>query len=412
MSAHKDDIEAGEIIVVGSEGQGASAEMGARSDAEADMKALTEAFNLFTHTTASLEESYHRLEARVQSLDRELQEKNQELALTTDHLNSILDSMSDGVIAVGTDGTITTFNHAAADVLGFSPQAVIGRPYGEVFGRELASAPGRLVTELRGEDGKVVPVNEKCSPISDRDGARIGTLYVFQDLREIEALRKEVRHKDRLAAVGQMAATVAHEIRNPLGGIRGFAALLERDIDEDDPRQRLVQKIISGTKSLDAVVSELLEYTRPVEITLRPENCRDLVAASIGYLELDGGGVEVRNEVDPGICVRADSHKIRQALLNVLLNAVQSIDGQGRVRVTSQADEESVTITVVDTGCGIEAEDLDKVFSPFYTTKEKGTGLGLALAAKTVESHGGSLEATSTLGEGSSFHMRLYRTEH
>ena len=398
-------------MVARSEGTGASAEIGARSDAEADMKALTEAFNLFTHTTASLEESYHRLEARVQSLDRELQEKNQELELATEYLNSILDSMSDGVIAVGTDATITTFNHAAADMLGFSRYEVIGRPYAEVFGHELPSAPGRLVTELRSRDGKVVPVNEKCSPISDRAGSRIGTLYVFQDLREIEALRKEVRHKDRLAAIGQMAATVAHEIRNPLGGIRGFAALLERDIDEDDPRHRLVQKILAGTTSLDGVVSELLEYTRPVELTLRPENCRDLVEAAIGYLEVGGGRVDVRNEVDASVCVKADSHKIRQALLNILLNAVQSIDGQGRVTVRSEADEETVTITVVDTGCGIEAEDLDKVFSPFYTTKEKGTGLGLALAAKTIEGHGGSLETTSTPGEGSSFHMRLYRTE-
>ena len=405
-------MDAGEMIVERNEATGVSAETGGHSDAEADMKALTEAFNLFTHTTASMEESYHRLETRIQSLDRELQEKNQELELTTEHLNSILDSMSDGVIAVGTDGTITTFNHAATDVLGFSQQEAIGRLYGELFGHARSSAPGRLVTELRAKDGKVVPVNEKCSEMSDRGGNRIGTLYVFQDLREIEALRKEVRHKDRLAAIGQMAATVAHEIRNPLGGIRGFAALLERDIDKDDPRHRLVQKILSGTRSLDGVVNELLEYTRPVELVLRPENCRDLVEAAIGYLGLEGGGVDVRNEVDPAASVKADSHKIRQALLNILLNAVQSIEGEGRVTVTSESDEEMVTITIADTGCGIEVEDLDKVFSPFFTTKEKGTGLGLALAAKTVESHGGSLETTSTPGEGSAFHMRLYRTEH
>ena len=389
----------------------ASLETSKHSEAEADMKALTEAFNLFTSTTASMEESYQRLESRIHLLDLELQEKNKELALTTEHLKSILDSMSDGVIAVGTDGAVTTFNHAAADMLGFSQRDVIGKQYAQVFGHESARAPGRLLTELRGKEGNIVPVNEKCSPISDRNENHIGTLYVFQDLREIEALRKEVRQKDRLAAIGQMAATVAHEIRNPLGGIRGFAALLERDIDREDPRHRLVQKILTGTKNLDGVVSELLEYTRPLELSLRSENCRELVEAAIGYLDLEGRDVDVRNEVDPAECINVDSHKIRQALLNILLNAVQSISGAGRVTVASEVDDEAVTISIEDTGCGIAAEDLEKVFTPFYTTKEKGTGLGLALAAKTVESHGGSLEAASVRGKGSSFRLRLFKAE-
>ena len=220
-----------------------------------------------------------------------------------------------------------------------------------------------------------------------------------------------MRQKDRLAAIGQMAATIAHEIRNPLGGIRGFAALLERDIDREDPRHRLVQKILTGTKNLDGVVSELLEYTRPLELSLRSENCRELVEAAIGYLDLEGRDVDVRNEVDPAECINVDSHKIRQALLNILLNAVQSISGAGRVTVASEVDDEAVTISIEDTGCGIAAEDLEKVFTPFYTTKEKGTGLGLALAAKTVESHGGSLEAASVRGKGSSFRLRLFKAE-
>ena len=167
----------------------ASLETSKHSETEADMKALTEAFNLFTSTTASMEESYQRLESRIHLLDRELQEKNKELALTTEHLKSILDSMYDGVIAVGTDGAVTTFNHAAADMLGFSQRDVIGKQYAQVFGHESARAPGRLLTELRGKEGNIVPVNEKCSPISDRNENHIGTLYVFQDLREIEALR-------------------------------------------------------------------------------------------------------------------------------------------------------------------------------------------------------------------------------
>lgn len=378
---------------------------------EADMKALTQAFDLFTQTTASMEESYHRLEARIESLDRELQEKNVELALTTEHLNSILDSMSDGVIAVDTDGIVSTYNDAATEVLGFSHDEVIGKPYREIFGSEGPNGSGHRVTEMRAKNGKVVPVNEKRSPISDRSSNRVGTLYVFQDLREIEALREEVRQKDRLAAIGQMAATVAHEIRNPLGGIRGFATLLERDIDESDDRHRLVLKILAGTKSLDRVVTELLEYTRPVEVSLCKENCRDLVEAAIGYLQLEGDGIEVRNRVDAAVSVRADAHKIREALLNILLNAVQSLGGAGVITVASETDDDSVIVSIADTGCGISEAEIDKVFTPFFTTKEKGTGLGLAVAVKTVESHGGSLAVTSAVGHGSTFRMRLQRAE-
>lgn len=375
--------------------------------AEADLKALTEAFDLFTRTTASMEESYRRLEARIQSLDQELQEKNRQLSLATEYLNAILDSMSDGVIAVGTDGVVTTFNRAAAAILGRSPAEVIGRSYADMFGRACGSDAGPRVRDLENSAGQQVPVSEKRSPIADRSGEQLGTVHVFQDLSEIEALREEVRRKDRLAALGEMAATVAHEIRNPLGGIRGFAALLERDIDEVDPRQRLVQKILAGTKSLDRVVNDLLEYTRPLDLSLERHACRYLVQSAIGYLQNVPAGIALENRVDPDITLRVDGHRIRQVLLNILLNAVQSMDGTGSIEIWADTDDGRATLHVKDSGCGIREEDLARVFMPFYTTREKGTGLGLAVAAKTVESHGGAIEVSSAVGAGSTFHLRL-----
>lgn len=372
-----------------------------------EVRALRDAFELYTQTTKALEESYRRLEERLRTLDQELQAKNQELALTTDYLNSILDSMSDGVIAVDTEGVITTFNNAAARVLGYAPEDVAGRPFGEVFGRQFAPGPGRGVMELRAKGGEAVPVSERNSPIADRAGLRIGQVKVFQDLREIETLREQVRRKDRLAALGEMAATVAHEIRNPLGGIRGFATLLQRDIPEDDPRARLVEKIITGTKNLDRVVNELLEYTRPVELELQTVRCAEVVDAALGDLHYAGGPVRLINRVPDDLIAFADPGKLRQTLLNILLNAVQSIDGEGEVVVTGENDGDTVVLAVRDTGCGIPEDRLGRLFSPFYTTKEKGTGLGLAVAAKIIESHGGALEVTSAVGAGSEFRLKL-----
>ncbi len=377
--------------------------------AEADLRALTEACERFSRTSATMEESYRKLESRIQSLDRELQEKNRQLTLTTEYLNAVLNSMSDGVIAVSRGGAITTWNRAAAGILGLE-EDITGRPYAEVFG-ERAAGPGARLKEWRNRKGQKVPVSERTAPIDDRNGERLGTVSVFQDLSELEALREEVRRKDRLAALGEMAATVAHEIRNPLGGIQGFAALLERDVPVDDPRRRLVEKILAGTKSLDRVVNELLEYTRPVELRIEAIDVRTLVDSAIGYLSAVPEGVVVRNAVPLATMLRGDVHRLRQVLLNVLQNAVQSIEGAGRVEVGVRVDADVVMLSISDTGCGIPAEHLEKVFMPFFTTREKGTGLGLAVASKLVESHGGTMDVSSRPGEGATFRIVLPRGE-
>src|SRR5690606_30843741 len=141
----------------------------------------------------------------------------------------------------------------------------------------------------------------------------------------------------RLAAIGKMAATVAHEIRNPLGGIRGFAALLARDVVEDDPKSRLVEKILVGVKQLDRVVSDLLEYTRPLELQLRPWPCAELVESAWGFVDPAGRTIEFQSTIDPELFVHADADKMRQVFLNLLINAMQSITGHGHVRVSAES---------------------------------------------------------------------------
>ena len=379
------------------------------TDAATDMKALAEAFEQFTKTTQTMEEAYRRLEARVEQLDQELAAKHRELELTNDYLNSILESMSDGVIATDTRGVITTFNRAAGAVLGYTASEAVGQRFHDLFGRAFHTSPG--AGGMGTKSGRLVPVTERDSPIAGRQNQWIGDVKVFQDLSEIEALRQQLRQVDRLAAVGEMAATVAHEIRNPLGGIRGFAALLARDIGPDDPRARLVEKILTGTRNLDQVVNELLEYTRPVDLRLQPMLCSDLLEAASGLVKLDDRSITIVSAVEPGLKVLADADKMRQVFLNILLNAVQSIDGAGEIRITATAEDNVVTVAIADTGCGMTEEQCKQVFSPFFTTKEKGTGLGLAVAAKIVEGHGGSIDVQSEPGDGSTFSVRLSRAE-
>lgn len=374
----------------------------------ADLKSLTQAFELFARTTQAMEESYRMLEERVESMDKELESKNRELAHTTEYLNSILDSMSDGVIAVDPDGVITTFNCAAQMILDYPASRLVGTPFSDVFEREFSTTE-LAASELRTRDGTSVPVSERNAPIAGKTDLTRGMVKVFQDLREVESLREQVRRKDRLAVIGEMAATVAHEIRNPLGGIRGFASLLERDIGEGDPRLRLVKKILLGTKNLERVVNELLEYTRPVQLRTSSVSCRKLLDGAIGLLDLSDGRVTIRRNIEPSIAVIADHEKVVRALFNVLLNGVQSIEGEGEIVISCGLSRSTVDIVIADSGSGISEEGLEKVFSPFYTTKERGTGLGLASAAKTIESHGGEISVFSTLGAGSTFTIRLNR---
>lgn len=370
-------------------------------------QALAEAFQAFNRTTQSMEEAYRRLESRVRDLDAELAAKNQALAFTTDYLNSILESISDGVVAIDTNGRITTFNRAATTILGYEADGIADASFADVFGRAFTEPKEAYPLELRASDGTPRLVTERDSPLADKSGRVIGAVKVFQDIGEIEDLRERVRRKDRLAALGEMAATVAHEIRNPLGGIRGFASLLARDLDDSDPKLRLVEKVIQGTKALDKVVNDLLEYTRPMELRIRPTDLADLIEPALGFLGEDSGRIIIKNEVVGGLRALADADRMRQVILNLLLNAAQSIDGPGRIHITAVPSDTCVELVIADTGCGMTSGELERAFMPFHTTKEKGAGLGLPSAAKIVEGHGGAITAESEPGRGSRFTVRL-----
>lgn len=381
------------------------------TDRNTDISALAEALEALNRTTQAWEEAYRGLQQRLQQLDLELAEKNRALQLTTEYLGSLFESVSDGVVAVDTDGVITRFNQAAGHILGYAATEVQGRPFEEVFDRafQAPALPGDM--RLRAKSGREVQVNERDSAVYDHTGRKWGRVKTFQDLSELTALREQMRQRDRLAAIGEMAATVAHEIRNPLGGIRGFASFLAQDIPGTDPKRRLVDKILAGAASLDKIVTELLEYTRPVELRLRPASCAEITASALSFLQYDADRITLVNRVPAGLNVLADPDMMRQVLLNVLINAVQSIAAQGRIEITAEHDGSQVRISVCDTGCGMSPEQLDKLCSPFFTTKEKGTGLGMAVCHKIVQGHGGALRADSAPGAGTTIRICLSEAE-
>ncbi|MCD6288517.1 MAG: PAS domain S-box protein [Candidatus Hydrogenedentes bacterium] len=402
-----------------------------------DVAELTAAFDQFNQTAVALRTAYEDLQARVKELDQELESKNRELAAQVDEVNRVKDylsdllaSITDGVIATDMDGRITAFNLAAERITGFSASQMIGKLYRSVFSDDIDQALAQpdvrpssgeyTSTEIVTRDGGRIPVGQSISTVRDAAGAMTGAVKVFHDLSEITMLREHVRQKDRLAALGEMAATVAHEIRNPLGGIEGFAALLARDFDKDDPRLRLVNKIMEGAKSLDRVVTDLLEFTRPLNLRFRECDCREIADNALSFAEpqiIDRDISVERCYSETEVRAAVDNDMLGRVMLNLVLNAVQSMDQNGTLTITidrraaRHTDEgprpAMADIRVADTGCGMDEKLLDKVFDPFFTTREKGTGLGLAIARRIVEGHNGTISIDSEVGRGTTVRIEL-----
>ena len=418
-----------------------------------DLRRLTEAFEHFTQKAAKLRGAYDRLKGHVKAGNRRLEETNvelrrkiEELDSTRAYLNDVLESMGSGVIAVDTRGRITTFNAAAEQMTGYARDEVLGRRYGELLPEHDDGPPAILVSlettrphvvkerPLYRKDGGAVPVGVSSSPLRDANGAVAGALEIFHDLTEVKALEERVRRADRLAALGEMAATVAHEIRNPLGGIEGFAALLERDLVEWPEKREMASQIVQGARSLNRIVASLLDFTRPVALKLRRARLGEIADAALGVVEQELGTVEqelgtveqelgtVEQEMGgqgPAVSIvrdyaaddaaTVDPEQVYRVVLNLVRNAWQALGGQGEIVVKTESDEDAVILRVCDTGCGMTAEVRARLFSPFFTTKETGTGLGLSIVRKIVLAHGGSIEVESAPGAGTTISVRLLR---
>ena len=396
---------------------------------------FADSYILFNETTRRYMEAYKQLEEQFEFLNVKLEETNLELRKSleekdrvSNYLNNILESLSGGVLVVDLDGKITLFNEAAETISGCSQDDVIGKPYAEVIGVDAGRERTVLHTldcgsalinqekTLSRTDGRQIPLGFSTSVVHENDGRVLGAVEVFNDLTEVKRLEAELQRAHVLAALGEMAATVAHEIRNPLSGIAGFAAMLQRDLEAADPRYRLVQKITEGVARLNRIVSSLLTYTRPLQLNSHPVRFAELVEETIAFFEIDlerahkNINVERHFPEAEQIC-NMDPEQFQQVILNLLQNATQAMPEGGTIdAIVDTANTPSgpaSTLCISDTGMGITSEIRDRLFTPFFTTKEDGTGLGLVTSKKIVEAHGGFIAVESQPDRGTSFTISL-----
>lgn len=365
-----------------------------------------------TQVSRRLEEAYHTLEERAI-----------QLVNIQDYMQAILRSITSGVITVGPDGSVTTVNVAAERMLGMSEAEMVPRRIGLLFRddggideslmRFLRGQTPKMVTDVRvvTVDGRTVHAKVAMARMRDPGGRVFGAVVTLEDVSEVRALTDQLIRADRLAAMGELTAGVAHEVRNPLGIIRASVQLVE-DPGADPARVQDATRVIKQEiDRLDKVIKALLDFGRPSAPTLRITNVEDVVNDVVLFTRQFAGQAQVEIETvfsaaDP--TVMADADQLKQVLVNLVSNAVQAMgDGGGTIEVRVWDDDSFVFVSVADTGPGMAPEVLEKVFDPFYSTRDGGTGLGLTIVHRIIDQHGGRVEVESALGRGTMFTVAL-----
>ena len=358
----------------------------------------------------------------------------------------ILNSLRCGILSVDLQRRITAINEIAIRIFELEAQDFVGIDVETILGEQqqllqtlndayqMKNLPSRAELDLRLRGGKTRTVGYTISFTKDDAGVVDGVSLFFKDLTLVEQLNEQEKLKDRLAALGQMAAGLAHEIRNPLAAIELTASLIKRKMNEQPTHMAQLESIQSEVRKLNKIVTDCLEYVRPVKVSPEKVNLKSLLEESLGNAlsTVDREGIEVVKDYKDTPPVPIDYAQMKQVFVNIMVNALQAIGEHGKMQIAcgpsiffqrtasslhGKVSEKNLSrqvdlapyawVRIEDDGQGISDEVLSKIFYPFFTTKEKGSGIGLAIAQKIVDSHHGSIDVESEVGRGTVFTIKL-----
>jgi two-component system sensor histidine kinase HydH len=326
------------------------------------------------------------------------------------YTRNVIDNIPGGLLTVNSNGRVVAHNPQAAELLGQPPG-------GKSLDSLLGSASPKLVQailagetvddqalELPQDDGGVLPLTINASPLRDTRGRRVGMVIILKDQRALRAMEEQLERSRRHAALGQMAAGIAHEIRNPLGTLRGFAEYFAELREHDAAAGDYADTMISEVDRLDRTIASLLQYAsprvperQPLLLTELAQRVRKLVAPDI-----DAAGLTLTSDIPAGLSLSADPDLLLQVLLNLLQNAVAATAAGGQIQLRADDEGDQLRLTVRDSGQGMPPQVRQHMFDPFFTTRKTGTGLGLAVVHQIMEQHGARIEVDSTEGRGTS----------
>lgn len=331
------------------------------------------------------------------------------LKQTQDYTRQVVASMANGLLSIDTEGKITSYNPIALELIGLKTSIIRNIDFKTIISFQDTGIDKTLKTclpvldkevDLRRQNEEIVPLAVSATPIMGENNECQGAVIILRDLREIKQLEEKVRRSEKLAAVGELAAGVAHEIRNPLSSIRGFAQFLKHTLKDQPKDQAYADTMVTEIDRINKVITDLLTFARPQEAKIATTSIADLLEHSIRLIQADAIARNIVIDLNSPISIRdlpLDANQMTQALLNLLLNALQAVNSHGHIEVgaTFNEGESKLSIWVEDNGVGISQNQLGKVFEPFFTTRDSGTGLGLAIVHKIVENHQGEIKVES-----------------
>lgn len=369
---------------------------------------------------------------QLQQADQSLREKELGLSRLQVFHENIVRSISSGVFTADATGCITSFNPAAEEATGYTVAQVAGRPWREIFNwhpdqesdellGDALSTTTRFEVECTRADGNRLILGLTLSPLHGQ-GTQTGLVGVFKDLTQIRDLEEEMRRKDWLASLGEMSAGMAHEIRNPLGALAGAMQMLRRDATGDETNGRLMDIAIREATRLDNIITEFLQYARPPALNLAEHDLNKVLAETLDLVQHEA---RTRSHIKivttlaaEALAAQVDQNQLRQVFWNMATNAFEAMPEGGQLTISTSCrhidvagrKSDVIEIAFQDTGEGIPKQNLDKIFLPFFTTKKKGSGLGLAAVHRIVDLHGGWIKVDSRAGHGSRFVVCMPRS--
>jgi len=377
--------------------------------------------------------------AGVVGISRDINERiklEQEITELKNFHESIIQSIQSGLITTDLLSRITSFNAGAEEILQYPARQVLGRTLREVIGEHPAQlflqqdvrngVPPNRETTLKTSNGQEVHVGFTITPRVDDKGLRVGTIISFKDISQIKRMQAEVIRMDRLASLGVLASGIAHEIKNPLAGIKAMAQTLLEDLSAEDQRRTYLERIVRQVNRLDELLKTFFDYARPRPPMRKLHRVQDILHEVFTLVDkrMEERRIEWRFDIaqeTPHIFV--DFHQIQQVLLNLIFNAIDAMEKGGHLHIAALPYKgpgfhfpplqmrknriNYVELAVTDTGTGIDEKNLEIIFDPFFTTKSQGTGLGLSIVYRIIAAHGGEIAVESRLGQGTTFKLLL-----
>jgi two-component system NtrC family sensor kinase len=358
-------------------------------------------------------------------LYRQLRTKADELERLRQFSENILESLNDGLAVLDRNGRVVRWNRQMEELYGIRHEAAVGLALDELFegrialmirGSSVGAAEGtahyRIPMSTRHEPPRRLLVNLGATPLRDAHADVVGTIVIVEDISTRVQLEEQLQISEKMASIGLLAAGVAHEVNTPLTGISSFTQMLLENARADDPSTQVLEKIERQTFRAAKIVNGLLNLARPAQVDSGPCDINAVINDVLSLLDhqFRNGSIKVRKELDPAApVVQGMEHKLQQVFLNLFLNARDAMPKGGWLTIVTREDRDGAVIEIADTGSGIPAEQLSRIYDPFFTTKEigKGTGLGLSITYGIVQEHGGTLTCDSQVGQGTRFSIRL-----